>query len=354
MPLISQGLGGVAATKDHVIVSDRDLNDTTDVFHCFDASTGKELWTFRYPAAGTLDYGNSPRATPLILDDRAVLFGAFGHLNCVGLKSGLPLWQLDVRSEFDVTAKMAWGLCGSPLVVAGRVIVNSGGKRASLAAFDPETGEVAWRAPGRPAGYGSFVAAELGGRLQLVGHDATTLGGWDATTGKRLWALAPEFPNDFNVATPVIADGRVIVSTENNGTRMYGIAPDGKIEKQPLAACPELAPDTISPVVIGNRLFGVCQGLYCLDLREGLKTIWKGEDKAFESHTSLFAGEREVLVFSSTGELLLIDALADGYKVLSRLKLVPEAHDLLAHPALVGDKLYVRTHDEVICVSLAP
>jgi len=32
----------------------------------FDKDTGKVLWSVRYPALGSLDYGNSPRATPVI------------------------------------------------------------------------------------------------------------------------------------------------------------------------------------------------------------------------------------------------------------------------------------------------
>jgi hypothetical protein len=33
-----------------------------------------------FPAKGKLDYGNAPRATPLLLEDRVILLGAFGQL----------------------------------------------------------------------------------------------------------------------------------------------------------------------------------------------------------------------------------------------------------------------------------
>ncbi len=336
-----------------MFVSGRDLADADDVFYALDAESGRELWTLRYAAAGKLDYGNSPRATPLVHGEHVFLFGAFGHLTCVEIMTGNQVWQLDVRDEFDVTATMPWGMCGSPLIVGDRLIVNPGGKDASLVALDPATGDVVWEMAGRPAGYGSFIAAELGGRLQLVGHDETTLGGWDAATGKRLWTVMPESPNDFNVPTPVIHRGRLLVSTENNGTRMFRFGADGKIEKQPVAACNDLSPDTHTPVVIGDRLFGVWHDLYCLDLSDGLKVLWTAADKAFQSHANLIAAADRLLVCSSAGELILIDPLGDEMKLLGRLPVFTDETGLLAHPAVAGKKIYLRGSDAVVCLSLA-
>jgi len=353
-PVAGPGLGGIAATAGRVFVSGRDLADSADIFRALDAESGRELWTLRYPAAGKLDYGNSPRATPLVHGEHVFFFGAFGHLSCVDIKTGQQVWQIDVRDEFGVTETMPWGMCGSPLIARGRLIVNPGGKEASLVALDPATGEAVWESSGRPASYGSFIAAELGGREQLVGHDETTLGGWDTETGKRLWTVSPENLNDFNVPTPVIYRGQILVSTENNGTRLFRFGADGKIDKQPVAVCEELAPDTHTPVVIGDRLFGVWHDLYCLDLNHNLKILWRGVDKAFQSHASLIASDDRLLVCSSSGELILIDPRGDGLKLLGRLPAFSDETGLLAHPAVAGKRLYLRGHDEVVCLLLAP
>ena len=59
-PLSTRGLGGVAATTEFVIVSDRTVMDTLDAFVCLNAADGKQVWAHRYPALGQLDFGNSP------------------------------------------------------------------------------------------------------------------------------------------------------------------------------------------------------------------------------------------------------------------------------------------------------
>ena len=72
-PLVKAGLGGIAATHKYVLFGDRDLDDFHDVFRCLDAGSGEVLWEVKQLAIGTLDYGNSPRATPLIVGDRQAL-----------------------------------------------------------------------------------------------------------------------------------------------------------------------------------------------------------------------------------------------------------------------------------------
>ncbi|MFN0051623.1 MAG: PQQ-binding-like beta-propeller repeat protein [Planctomycetales bacterium] len=353
-PLTAPGLGGVAATDRWVIVADRERNDSIDAFRCFDAHSGAADWTVRYPAPGRLDYGNSSRATPLIDDGRVYLFGAQGHLQCVDLATGEVVWSKNLVDEFDVTAKLPWGLCGSPLLADGKLILNPGGDEGSVVALDPQSGETIWSAAGEPAGYGSLIAAQLGGRWQVVGHDATSLGGWDLADGKRLWTLVPENPNDFNVPTPVVYDGGLIVVTENNGLRQYRFDTQGTILPEPVAHRPDITPDVNSPIVIGDRLFIVFDALYCLDLKHNLATLWEGIDPAYQSTVSLIGSAERLLIANDVGELLLVDPAADEYHLMSRQPIFTDESGLLSHPAIVGSRLYLRGNHELVCVDLEP
>jgi outer membrane protein assembly factor BamB len=193
----------VAATPEFVIVSDREVMDTLDSFKCLRAADGKEIWSHQYLAAGALDYGNSPRATPLIYADFVYLFGAFGHLTCAELATGKVVWEIDTRDKFGADDERKWGTCSSPLIAENKLIINPGAEDASVVALDPKTGDTVWKTPGGPASYGSFLAGTFGGVSQIVGFDLTAMCGWDAATGKRLWRRVPDAHSQFNVATPV-------------------------------------------------------------------------------------------------------------------------------------------------------
>jgi outer membrane protein assembly factor BamB len=131
---------------------------------------------------------------------------------------------------------------------------------------------------------------------QVIGYDATTLGGWDVETGRRLWTLVPEEQGDFNVPTPVYGDGKLLVTTENNGTRLYAFDATGRIVPEPRARNDALAPDTQTPVVLGGRAFGCCGKLFCLDLARGLKTVWEAEGRWFQDYGALLAGNGRLLL----------------------------------------------------------
>src|SRR5262249_10129818 len=142
-----------------------------------------------------------------------------------------------------------WGMCSPPLVVDDLLIVNPGGTNASIAALDLATGRTRWASRGLPPAYSPFICAEFGGRRQIVVYDQHSLGGWDVKTGERLWRLDPPVEGDFNVPTPIAVDDGLIVSTENNGTRLYRFDELGRIQKAPAAEFAELSPTTSSPVV---------------------------------------------------------------------------------------------------------
>lgn len=351
--LPADGIGGIAATEREVILGTRDALDGADVFFCLEADTGAERWRFEYPAVARepLDYGNSPRATPLIAEGRVFLLGAFGHLNCVDLASGDLVWTSHLPPEFEAPLPK-WGCTGSPLLHDGRLIVQPGGREASLIALDPKTGDVLWESPGRRASYAGFIVATVHGKAQLIGYDEETLGGWDAATGRRLWEHKPEQTGDFNVPTPFMIDTRLCVFTENNGTRLLEFDAEGKLINKPVAHFEDLAPDAHSPVRVGERIVGHSQQLHCLDARS-LKPLWSLDDRDFGTYTSIITdGRSRTLTLSDKGCLMLHDASGSKAKELGHLHVCESNVHALSHPALVGNRLYLRLGQRVACLKL--
>ena len=350
-PMTGASMSGVTATTRYVIVSDKGPRARQDIWRCLDADTGQQRWTVRYDAPGELDYYNSPRAAAVIRQGRAYLLGAFGHLLCVRLADGEVLWRRNVVEDFGADPP-EWGMCATPLLIGDRLIVNPGALDAALVALDPADGKVLWKTPGAPGAYASFIHATFGGVEQIVGYDAVSLGGWDPRTGKRLWELLPPEPSDFNVPTPIVLDGKLLVATENNGTRLYGFDRTGRIRPKPLAVNEALAPDTATPVVVGGKVFGCFGALYCLDIGAGLKTAWSVDEEVYSDYCSMIGGTDKVLIVDILGILTLIRADGEKYRRLSRLKVFKKESEVWSHPALVNGRLYLRSQDELVCLQL--
>jgi hypothetical protein len=168
------------------------------------------------------------------------------------------------------------------------------------------------------------------------------VGGWDAQTGKRLWKLIPPIRGDFNVPTVVPVQGQLLVTSENNGTRLYRFHGDGTLDPDPVAINTELAPDAHTPVVCADRVFGIWNALYALDLKDNLRTIGRIEDDAFANYGSLIASDERLLALSGQSELLLLNGSTDLPAIISRLQLGDGSQRTLSHPAIVGSSLYVR------------
>jgi len=349
----SEGIGGLAANKDRVIIGGRDITDAFDIWVALDVETGDERWRVVYPAPGRLDYGNSPRATPLICNDVVFLYGAFGHLNAVALQNGDILWSRDLANEFR-TPRLEWGLVGSPILVDDKVIVQAGGQDACVVAIHAKSGETVWTSAGGKAGHSSFVLMAPFGRTQLVGYDVNSAGGWDVSNGKRLWKVVPKLSGDFNVATPIrFGDRTVIFSSENNGSRVYEFDSDGLLKQNAVGHSALINPDAHSPVLSGTRLYGVSNGLKCLDANDRLKELWCLEDDAFLGYASLVASERKLLVFSERAELMLVQDKGASAEILGKLKVTEEDVRTLSHPAFVGNSMFVRFGKSIARIDLS-
>ncbi len=172
-------------------------------------------------------------------------------------------------------------------------------------------------------------------------------------TGERLWTLTPPFADDFNVPTPVRCGKMLLITSENNGTRLYQFLSGGVLDPTPVAVNEDLAADIGTPVVVGSRIFCPWGSLFCLDWHSGLKTVWTAEEATIRTHASILAGPDRILLIGDGGELILVDATQDHYQVVSRVQVLEQSAELYSHPALVGSRLYLRGDAQLACVDLS-
>jgi len=332
--------------EDFVLASSRDREDRQDVFSCLDAQTGVAFWQHNYTALGNLDYGNSPRATPVIVDPYVVVLGAFGDLHVLDLESGDVVWKKNLIRDLGGTLPQ-WGYAASPIVVEEKVIVQPGGSNSSIVALDLKTGEIVWKASGRRAAYASPVLCNIAGRDQVIGFDAAAVVAWDAANGNTLWEVKPSVKNDFNVPSPVLVAGGLTLTSENNATRVHRFDAMGTLGEKPTAEFSELAGDSHTPIRLGSRLIGVDRDLIVLDLDRSLELITKHSDPSLLGYCSLIGCEDRVLVTCEDGNVLLLRLEASNVRELGRIRVGGEKSQILSHPAVAGEKYFVRTSEGI-------
>jgi outer membrane protein assembly factor BamB len=151
---IGPGYSGPTVAGGRVYVTDRLVEpEQVESVLCFDAETGKSLWSFTYEASYSIGYSAGPRAAVSVDEGRAFALGAMGHLYCLDAATGKLLWKHDLNAEYKIRMPI-WGITSSPLVDGDLLIVQVGGRDgACIVAFDKKTGAERWRALDDDAAY---------------------------------------------------------------------------------------------------------------------------------------------------------------------------------------------------------
>jgi len=166
---LGRGYSGIVYHRGVLFTIYRENGD--DVVVALRGDNGATIWESRYPfksyAGNDHQYGSGPNATPLILEDRVITLGFGGTLNALDLRTGRPLWSLNLVSDLGGQV-LDFGNSSSPIRYEETVIVLLGGSTQAVAALDPDDGAVVWRSgPGRIS-YGTPMVIHVDGQDQLV------------------------------------------------------------------------------------------------------------------------------------------------------------------------------------------
>ena len=163
---VGEGYSGPVVAGQRLILFHR--VNAEEVVECLHAVTGKPLWKFAYPT-NFIDGQtrvNGPRATPVIAGDNVIALGAEGALHCLTLDKGMRIWSHSLTQEYR--AKLGYfGIGTSPVVEQNLVLINVGGPKAGIVAFDLKDGKEIWKATNDPASYSSPVVCTVNGRRLL-------------------------------------------------------------------------------------------------------------------------------------------------------------------------------------------
>lgn len=234
----------------HSRVKDKDQEEIAS----FDIKTGQPGWRFAYER-GKFDspFGLGPRATPAIVDGKLYAFGATGFLTCVNLADGQKVWQIETLKQFKA-ANLFFGASCSPLVEGDNVVVDVGGKGASVVAFKKADGQVAWKTLDDRASYSSPVAIGEGKSRQLLQLTQQGLVSLNPATGALFWKFPFVDKINESSTTPVLIGNLILASSVTLGSvGLKMTTDDGKPAIEPEWKNTDLNCYFSTPVAVGKE-----------------------------------------------------------------------------------------------------
>ena len=371
---IASGYSGPTVYQGRVYVTDRLVEPKQqERVHCFDAATGKPVWSYVYDCAyERVGYEAGPRASVGCDEGFAYALGTMGHLHCFEAATGKIVWQHDLDKEYKIQMPI-WGISASPLVEGDLLIVQVGGENACLAAFDKRTGAERWKALDDRASYAAPIIVEQAGKRVLVCMTGDNVVGLNPQTGAVYWTQPfPPQNMPIGISTPVVSGNRVFVTSFYDGSLMIGL--DGaKTEATTLwrrKGFSEKKTDALhsiiaTPLFLGDYVYGVDSygELRCLNAKDG-ERLWENTTAvptARWSNIHMTVNGDRVWMFNERGDLIIAKLSPKGYEEISRAKLLEPTMDQLrqrggvcwSHPAYAGRHVFARNDKELVCGNLA-
>jgi len=358
------GFSSCAVVGGKLYTQDRQGNNERII--CLNAEDGKPLWEFTYPADYTgIDYNSGPRATPTVEGDRLWAVGGRGELTCLRLprEPGEPVqkaWSKNLPQEFEAPLPQ-WGVACSPLMVGDMVVVQPGGKKGAVVAFDKQTGDVRWASGSNPPGYSSAVVASVEGQptiLAFLGDALLAV----RTDGKITDSFAWKTDVLGNIATPLVVDDYVFISSAygKGCALLHAVKQGDEVKLLPVYDRRGRAFQSHhSASVFKDRfLFGFSgmrdsAELKCVAFDTGeVKEDWESGLK--RGSGTIVLADKHLIIQTEGGDLCLVEATPEEFRLVAKVPKVLSGKNNWATPTLVDGRLYLRDEAQVVCYDVRP
>ncbi len=332
------------------------------------AADGKILWATNITNEEPKHGYEGARCSPSIDGEFVYAVGSNGSIACLKISDGSLVWSKDFKKEWDGKLQKGWGFSESPLVDGDRVLCTPGGGDAMIVALDKKTGKELWKTPmpdiGNKgtdgAGYSSIVISNGAGvkqYVQLIGRGVISV---RASDGKFLWGYN-DIANDVaNIPTVICKDDYVFTSTGyGTGSALLKLVKDGdgvKAEEQYFLEAKTLQNHHGGLVMLGDYIYGGHghnNGFpICVEWKTG-KVMWGGKERgAGGGSAGVTYADGNFIFRYQSGEVALIEATPDEYKLKGSFKPPVLEKDNWAHPVIAGGRMYLRTQNSLMCYDI--
>jgi len=313
----------------------------------FDANTGKKLWRTHTGIPFNESRGHGPRSTPTVDGDRVYALAADGMLVCLDTATGKTFWGYNIVDHFHGRVPQ-WGISESPLVDGNRVIVTPGGPGAAVVALDKMTGKVLWTSQSDPAGYSSPIAFDAGGARELAVFTGEAALGLDFASGKLLWRYERVANRTANIATPIVHNGEIFLSS-NYGTGCVLLKSAAGGNASEVYFNRDMQNHYSTSVLVGEYLYGFSGSILTAMKFQTGDVAWRNRSVG---KGSLIYAEGNLYCLGEEGVVGLVEATPAGYREKSRFEISKGGYPTWSQPVIANGKLYLREQDNLSCYNI--
>ncbi len=330
---------------------------------CLDLDTGAIVWQRQVregkPQSAIHLKNSYASETPVTDGERVYCY--FGNVGifCFDCE-GNEVWSREMEAH---KTRYGWGTAASPVLHEGRLyLVDDNDEDSCLLALDAKTGQQAWSVPrDEKSNWASPFIWKNAQRTEIVTPGTGKVRSYDLD-GNLLWSL--EGMSSITIATPYEYNGLLYISSGyvmDPLKPIYAIKPgaegdislkDDASSNEWIAWCQKkAAPYNPSTLVYDNRLYVLYDRgtMACFNPQTGsevfaMQRIPKG--RGFTSSPWAYGGK--IFCLNEDGVTFVFKS-GDQFNLLHTNTLADD--DMcMATPALVGDRLLIRTAARVYCI----
>jgi outer membrane protein assembly factor BamB len=330
---------------------------------CLDLPTGKVQWekTVHRGAPQTPIHLKSSYGAETPVTDGERVYALFGNIGVFTFTlEGGEVWSKRLEPR---KTRFGWGTAASPVLNGrGLFVVNDNDEQAELFALEAKTGKELWRVDREEkSNWATPFIWNNGQRTELITPGSRAVRSYDLE-GKLLWSFRGM--SSIAIPTPCAGDGLLFVSSGYVGDKLrplYAIRPGasgdltlkpGETNNQFIAwSNPVGGPYNPSPLFYDGHVYVLYdRGLMsCYDAKTG-KGLYDRErlPEGLAFTSSPWAAGGRIFCLNEDGVCYVIRA-GDKFELLHTNKLA-DGDMCMATPALVGDRLLVRTAARLYCI----
>jgi outer membrane protein assembly factor BamB len=330
---------------------------------CLDLESGKVLWDRQVhegkPATSIHLKNSFASETPVTDGERVYCcFGGLG-VYCLDME-GEHVWQHNLKPN---PTRFGWGTAASPVIHEGRLyFVDDNDAESYLLALDTKTGEEVWRVSrDEKSNWSTPFVWKNERRTEIVTLGTGKVRSYDLD-GKLLWTLTGM--SSITIATPYAYEGLLYISSGyilDSLRPIYAIRPgaegdislqDGELSNSWIAWCQDkAAPYNPSTIVYDGRLYVLYdRGLFAAFNPKDGTEIYSAQripdGRAFTSSPWAYDGK---LFCTNEDGVTFVLRSGEQFELLHTNSLA-EDDMCMATPAMVGDRLLIRTAARIYCI----